>query len=169
VVGLSEAEIRRSLNGSARFAFKDGAFKGANLAQIIRDASSKLGLGSSKFDTGTPGQTDFSELGGSFTMTNGVVKNQDLQAKSPLLRIDGKGEVSSLEGQGGKGRDELSGIPIPVRVTGPLSNPSYLPDLEAALSEKAKAQIEQKTQEVQKKAEDKVKQKLDGVLKRLFK
>ncbi|MCG6967361.1 MAG: AsmA family protein [Chromatiaceae bacterium] len=185
VVGLSEAEIRRSLNGSARFAFKDGAFKGANLAQIIRDASSKLGLGSSKFDTGTPGQTDFSELGGSFTMTNGVVKNQDLQAKSPLLRIDGKGEVNlpkdsvdylitttlvgSLEGQGGKGRDELSGIPIPVRVTGPLSNPSYLPDLEAALSEKAKAQIEQKTQEVQKKAEDKVKQKLDGVLKRLFK
>jgi len=185
MVGLSEAEIRRSLNGTSRFAFKDGALKGVNIAQVIRQGSSKLGLGGDKLDVGTPGQTDFTEISASLTMTNGVIKNDDLQAKSPLLRIAGKGEVDlpkdsidylittelvkSLEGQGGKGRDDLAGIPIPVRVTGPLSKPSYRPDLEAALSAKARAQLEEKKQEVTKKMEEKAKEKLDGVFKGLFK
>jgi AsmA protein len=185
MVGLSEAEIRRSLNGTSRFVFKDGALKGVNIAQVIREGSSKLGLGGDKLDLGTPGQTDFTEISASLTMTNGVIKNDDLQAKSPLLRIAGKGEVDlpkdsidylittelvkSLEGQGGKGRDDLAGIPIPVRVTGPLSKPSYRPDLEAALSAKAKAQLEEKKQEVTKKMEEKAKEKLDGVFKGLFK
>ncbi len=185
MVGLSEAEIRRSLNGTSRFAFKDGALKGVNIAQVIREGSSKLGLGGDSPDAGTPGQTDFTEISASLTMTNGVIKNNDLQAKSPLLRIDGKGEVDlpkdsidylittelvkSLEGQGGKGKDDLAGIPIPVRVSGPLSKPSYRPDLEAALSAKAKAQLEEKKQEVTKKVEEKAKEKLDGVFKGLFK
>ncbi len=184
MVGLSESEIRRSLNGNARFAFNDGAYKGVNIAQLIRDASSRLGLGSDKIDTGTPGQTDFAELSGSFKMTNGVIENRDLRAKSPLLRIDGKGEVDlpkdtvdylittklvgSLAGQGGKAKDELAGVPIPVRVSGPLTKPSFRPDLEAALSAKAKAAIEEQKVELQNKAEEKVKEKLDGVLKGLF-
>jgi AsmA protein len=185
MLGLSEAEIRRSLNGTSRFAFKDGALKGVNIAQVIREGSRKLGLGGDNRDTGTPGQTDFTEISASLTMTNGVIKNQDLQAKSPLLRIDGKGEVDlpndsvdylvttelvkSLEGQGGKGRDDLAGITIPVRVTGPLAKPSYRPDLEAALSAKAKAQLEEKKQEVTKKVEEKAKEKLNDALKGLFK
>ena len=184
MVGLSEAEIRRSLNGTSHFAFRDGAFKGVNIAQLIRAASSKLGLGGEQLDTGTPGQTDFTEISASLTMTDGVIKNQDLQAKSPLLRIDGKGEVDlprdsidyvittelvkSLAGQGGKGRDELAGVAIPVRVSGPLSKPSYRPDLQAALSAKAKAQLDEKKAEVQQKAEEKVKEKLDDVFKGLF-
>lgn len=180
LVGMSEAEIRRSLNGTSRFAFRDGALKGVNIAQIVREGSSKLGLGGSQLATGTPGQTDFTELTGSLTMTNGVIKNQDLQAKSPLLRIDGKGEVDlpqdsidylittelvgSLEGQGGRGKDELSGIPIPVRVSGPLASPSYRPDLEAALSAKAKQQLEAKKEEVKQKVEEKIKEKVGDKL-----
>jgi len=178
VVGLNEADVRRSLNGTSRFSFKDGALKGVNLAQIIRDASSRLGLGGGRLDTGTPGQTDFTELGGSFTMTNGVIKNNDLAAKSPLLRIEGKGEVDlpkdsidylvtttlvgTLAGQGGKEKDELAGVPIPVRVTGPLAKPNYRPDLEVALKARAK-------QEVQKQVEKKIQGPVGDVLKGLFK
>ncbi|MCP5305679.1 MAG: AsmA family protein [Chromatiaceae bacterium] len=185
VVGLSESEVRQTLNGTSRFAFRDGAWKGANIAQIIREASAALNLGGGKLDVGTPGQTDFSELGGSLKMTNGVIRNDDLQAKSPLLRIAGKGEVNlpkdsvdysvttelvnTLEGQGGKARDELAGVPIPVRIKGPIANPSYKPDLQAALSAKAKSQIAEKQAELQKKAEDKVKDKVGDVLKGLFK
>ena len=136
-------------------------------------------------ETGTPGQTDFTEISASLTMTDGLIKNSDLQAKSPLLRIEGEGNVnlpqdsidylvttklvSSLEGQGGKGRDELAGVAIPIRVSGPLAKPSYKPDLQAALSEKAKAEFEKKKQEATKKVEEKAKEKLDGVLKGLFK
>lgn len=185
MVGMSEAEIRRTLNGTSRFAFTDGAFKGVNIAETVRKASAALGIESKSMETGTPGQTDFSELSGSLKMTNGVIKNDDLQAKSPLLRIDGKGEVNlpkntidylvvtelvkSLAGQGGKSRDELSGVPIPVRVTGPLDKPSYRPDLQAALNAKAKEKIEEKKEELKSKAEEKVREKLDGALKGLFK
>ncbi|MCB1773445.1 MAG: AsmA family protein [Gammaproteobacteria bacterium] len=185
MIGLTESEIRRTLNGTSNFAFRDGAVKGVNIAQLIRDASSALGLGSDKLDTGTPGQTDFSEMSGSVTITNGVVKNSDLQAKSPLLRVSGKGEVDlpkdtidylvttelvgSLAGQGGKGSDELAGVPIPVRISGPLTGPSFRPDLEKALSAKAKQKLESKKQEVLEKVEEKAGGKLDGVLKGLFK
>jgi AsmA protein len=185
VVGSSEAEIRRSLNGSSRFSFKDGALKGVNIAQIVREGSSRLGLGDDKLDTGTPGQTDFTEISASMTMTNGVIRNQDLRASSPLLRIEGKGEVdlpsdkidylivtelvNSLAGQGGKTRDQLAGIPIPVRVSGPLSEPKYRPDLEAALSSVAKAKLEAKQEEVTKQVEEKAKAKLGDALKGLFK
>jgi AsmA protein len=185
MVGLTEAEIRRSLNGTSKFAFRDGAVKGINIAQLIRDASATLGLGSERLDTGTPGQTDFSEMSGSVTITNGIVKNSDLQAKSPLLRVSGKGEVDlpkdtvdylvttelvrSLAGQGGKGSDELAGVPIPVRISGPLTGPSFRPDLEKALSAKAKQQLDSKKQEVLDKVEEKAGGKLDGVLKGLFK
>ena len=183
--GLSEQEVRRSLTGTSRFAFRDGALQGVNIAQIIRDASSALGLGSSKFDTGTPGQTDFSELGASLTMTNGLIRNDDLHAKSPLLRIDGKGQVDlpkdtidyrlmtelvgSLAGQGGKGRDELAGIPIPVRIRGSLADPSYQPDVEDLLRARAQAELDKRKDEVQEKAEKEIQKTLDGVFKGLFK
>lgn len=181
LAGLSEAEIRRTLNGTSRFAFRDGALKGVNLAEIIRQASSALGLSGGAAATGTPGQTDFTELSGSLTITDGVIRNDDLQAKSPLLRVDGTGEVNlpqdtidyrvttelvgTLEGQGGKARDELAGIPIPVRVTGPLDNPKYRPDLEAALSAKAKEQLDAKKAELTQKVEQKVQEKIDEKLK----
>ncbi len=184
MVGLSEAEIKRTLNGTSRFAFTNGALKGVNIAETVRKASAALGIESTSMETGTPGQTDFSELSGSLKMTNGIVRNDDLQAKSPLLRVDGKGEVnlpnnsidylvitelvSSLAGQGGKSRDELSGVPIPVRVTGPLDKPSYRPDLQAAINAKAKAKIDEKKEELKQKAEEKVKEKLDDALKGLF-
>jgi AsmA protein len=184
ITGLTEPEIRRTLNGTSRFAFTDGAIKGVNIAQVIRQGSQALGMGGSGVSTGTPGQTDFTELTGSLQMTNGVIKNQDLKAKSPLLRIEGKGTVDlpqdtidylvetvlvrSLEGQGGKGRDELAGINIPVRVTGPLTSPSYRPDLEAALSAKAKAQLEEKKQELQQKAGEKIQEEMGDALKGLF-
>lgn len=184
LVGLSEAEVRRSLNGTSRFAFTDGALKGVNLAQIIRQGSQALGLGGAGGDTGAAGQTDFSELTGSVQITNGVVKNQDLKAKSPLLRVDGKGTVDlpqdtidylvevelvkSLEGQGGKSRDELAGVPIPVRVSGPLNSPKFRPDLEAALSAKAKAQLDEKKEELREKAEEKIQESVGGALKGLF-
>jgi AsmA protein len=182
--GLTESAIRRTLNGTSSFAFRDGSVKGVNIAQIIRDASAAFGLGSDKLDVGTPGQTDFSEMSGSVKITNGVIRNSDLDAKSPLIRVQGSGEVDlpkdtidylvttelvgSLAGQGGKGAGELAGVPIPVRISGPLTQPKFRPDLEKALSAKAKKQLEEKQQELQEKIEEKAKGKLDGVLKGLF-
>jgi len=180
--GLSEQEIRRSLSGNARFDFTNGAYKGVNLAALIRQAGGLLGgAGGGGSVTGSEAQTDFSEMSGSATISNGLVTNNDLKAKSPLLRVDGKGKVNlhkdtidytvtttlvdTLEGQGGKEADKLTGVPIPVRIKGPLSDPSYSPDL----SEAAKAKVQEKVQEeIQKKVGEQAGDILGDKLKGLF-
>jgi AsmA protein len=184
MTGLSEPQIRKTLNGTASIAFRDGAYKGINLADVIRQAKSALGM-ETKGATSGDNRTDFSELSASAKITNGVIDNQDLKAKSPLLRVEGKGEVNlpqdsidylvvteiveSLEGQGGKARDELRGLPIPVRLKGSLQDPKPSVDLQAALSTKAKQQLEEKKQEVTKQIEKKAKEQINEALKGLFK
>ena len=103
--------------------------------------------------------------------------------RSPLLRATGAGTVDlvneqldyllsakivgSLQGQGGKELEQLKGVTIPVKITGPFSKPSYKPDLSAVVSdqvkEKAKAQVEEKKKEVEEKLQDKLKGKLKGL------
>jgi AsmA protein len=92
-------------------------------------------------------KTDFAELAGTYTIKSGILSNQDLELKSPLLRVAGKGTVdlpqqtvnyrvepkavASTTGQGGA--SEASGIMVPVIIEGPWSNLSYKPDLAAAV------------------------------------
>lgn len=175
MAGMSDAEIRRSLNGTARFAFRDGAVKGINVAQLIRQAQAKLSGGSVPNE---PEQTDFTELSGSARITNGVVDNQDLSAKSPLLRIAGKGQVNlpgesvdyllttelvkSLQGQGGA--QDLAGLPIPVRIKGKLTEPGYSVDLQSVMQSKVKQEAQKK---IESAIEEKGGEKVKGLLKGL--
>ena len=172
VRGLDEAAIRNSLNGTASFNFRDGAVKGVNIAKLIRQAGALLGVQSSG-EVSDQNQTDFTSLSGSIKAVNGVVSNSDLSAMSPLLRVSGKGSVnlpkdtvdyrlavelvSSLQGQGGQAADQLSGIPVPVRIVGPLQKPQFKPELDSVLKSKAE-------QELKKKAKEKLDEKLKGVL-----
>jgi len=182
MTGITDAEIRKSLGGTANFLFRDGSVKGINLAKMIRDAQAKLGGQPSP--EGVPNQTDFSEMSGSAVINSGVIDNQDFMAKSPLLRVDGKGKidlaqeqlnylvvtkiVKSLEGQGGKSRDDLTGVAIPIRLSGNLNKPKYSIDLSAALNAKAKQAVEEKKEELREKATEKVKESLGKSLKGLF-
>jgi AsmA protein len=166
--GLDERQIKESLSGSTRLAFRDGAVKGFNIGELIRNARAKLTGGQV---SGGPQQTDFSELSGSATIKNGVIANRDLQAKSPLLRVVGEGTVNlpaekidytttvtivgSLEGQGGSELKELQGIPIPVHFGGNLKDPSIKVDLAKVLEGKVK-------DEAKKKIEEKIQEKLPG-------
>jgi AsmA protein len=134
--GRNQKELISSLDGTGHFKVTDGAIYGINLAAALRKASS-LGLGAAETE-----KTDFAELSGSYTIKSGVIDNRDMKMVAPVLRLSGSGTVPmpprtvdyeveaklvpSLEGQGG--RDALAGLPIPIRITGPWSNPSYQPD-----------------------------------------
>jgi AsmA protein len=125
-----------TLDGNGRFRFTEGAIHGINIAQTLRNAQS-LGFG----DAGEQ-KTDFAELSGSFTVTDGLLDNRDLKLLAPVLRVTGKGLVpmpprtidyeveaklvSSLQGQGGQ--DALAGLPIPVTVKGSWDDPSIATD-----------------------------------------
>ncbi len=141
--GRSERELISALNGKGSLALANGAIKGLSLAAMVRNIKGAF-LDSA---ADTPQQTDFGELGGTYTITNGILKNTDLTMKSPLLRVKGAGTANlpsrtvdyritpelsaTVEGQGG--RDDAAGIAVPVLVQGPWDDLSYKPDLTGIL------------------------------------
>ena len=142
--GRSQYDLMSNLQGSGQLKFLDGAIRGVDLAGMVRNLQSAY----KTVDTSRQ-KTDFAELGGTFTIINGVVKNNDLAMKAPLMRLSGAGEVNlpartinyrlkpeivqTIQGQGGK---EKEGLGVPVIIEGSLDNPSYRPDL-AAVAEEA--------------------------------
>jgi AsmA protein len=148
--GGSQLQLVETLNGKADFTFANGAIVGFNLPGAIRGISQGKLSGLKK----APAEkTDFSELAASFTIANGIAQNQDLRLTSPLLRVTGAGAiqlppktvdytvkpklVASLEGQ--QGAADLSGLEIPVRISGPWDKPKYEPDLKGVLADPNKA------------------------------
>jgi len=144
--GASTDAVKRSLNGNLAFQFLNGAINGINLAQMIRNAKASI-LGGAKAAGNEPLKTDFAEIKGTARVKNGLVMNPDLSAKSPLLRLTGKGQaslpaetidyratatvVATAKGQGGKDLQDLAGVPIPVHITGTFQDPKYGLDMAA--------------------------------------
>lgn len=180
--GDTVAALKKSLAGTARVALADGAVKGINIGQKLREVRGMLKGGK---DVGVASdatqQTDFSELAASFRIAAGVARNDDLTAKSPLLRLAGAGDidignerldyllkasvVATGKGQGGGELDSLKGLTIPVRLTGPFAKPDWKIELAGLAGEAAKARIEEKKEEIKQKAEGKLKDRLKGLLK----
>jgi AsmA protein len=158
--GLSEPEIRRSLDGSARLALRDGALAGFDLDGTVRNALAALQGGKGG---AVAGQTAFSGLTASLTARNGVLTNRDLKATSALLSLTGEGTIdlpadridylaraTLLESAQGllTGRlADLRDTPIPVRLSGRLDAPAVRLDLEEVLRSKAGQQIQRKVEE----------------------
>lgn len=142
--GASPRAIIEALNGQGRFQFADGAIRGINVARVIRGVQQALETGQLPAGFGQDQETDFSSLGGTIDITDGIASNPDLQLLSPLVRVLGEGRVNlaeqridyrlspravaDLTGQGGA--PDLSGIAVPVRISGSLSQPQIGIDFE---------------------------------------
>ncbi|MCX7148302.1 MAG: AsmA family protein [Rhodocyclales bacterium] len=178
--GDSVTAMKKALAGTAAVSLKDGAIKGINLAQSLRDLKGKLGAKQDSTQQAKAGdKTDFSELTASLKIANGIAHNEDLAMKSPFLRISGAGDidigggqmnyvakasvVGTSAGQGGKETDQLKGLTVPVRVSGPFENLAYKIEFGSMVEDVAKARLEEKKQEVKAKVEDKLKDKLKGL------
>lgn len=169
--GANQQDLVGSLNGKGDVIFRDGAVKGVNLAQVIRSA---IGQGGTE-----PPQTDFAEMGGTFTLTDGVAATDDFHLLAPLLRVAGKGNVNlpgrrvdmrlatklvaTLEGQGTL-KPDAEGITIPVRVRGTFGDLTFTPDLSAAAKAALKDPAKAKEQLNKLKSKEGAKSLLQGVL-----
>lgn len=146
--GRSQRQMVSALNGAGKVKFLNGAIRGVNLAAMVRNIKTAfLDPGAREVQ-----KTDFAELGGTYRISRGIVTNNDLLLKSPLLRLTGKGTVdlprrrvnyriepkvvASVKGQGGAAG--ASGIKVPVIVQGPWNDLSYRPDLAGAIGGIAK-------------------------------
>ncbi|MDX1541639.1 MAG: AsmA-like C-terminal region-containing protein, partial [Geminicoccaceae bacterium] len=156
--GRSQRDFVSALGGDGEILFQDGAIVGINLAQMVRNIGAAFQGGGDEIQ-----KTDFAELGGTFRIENGVLRNDDLRLQAPVLRLEGAGTVdleqrtidyrvepkaaATLEGQGGE--SQVGGILVPVNITGTFEDPNFEPDLAAALGsagatgEAVKQQLEQ--------------------------
>jgi AsmA protein len=168
--GKSVGELRSRLHGTASLNLRDGAIKGINLAKSMRQAKAALSLKDDASQKAVQTEkTDFSELSASFQIADGVARSNDLDLKSPYLRLGGDGAVDigkgridytaratvtgTAAGQGGAELAALKGVTVPVRLTGPFEAIDWKIQWSAVAAGA-----------LQNKVEDKLKEKLGGKL-----
>ena len=142
--GASQRALVGGLSGKGAVRFRDGALKGVNLAGLMRSVFASAISG---WDAEGTRDTDFSELGGTFSISRGIATNNDFKMLGPLIRMTGAGTVdipqrtlayrvepklvASFEGQGAA--DPVGGIEVPVIIVGPWEKPRFRPDVQAVL------------------------------------
>ncbi|MFK7890240.1 MAG: AsmA family protein [Granulosicoccus sp.] len=172
--------IKASLNGSFNTAFTDGSVNGVNIGYQIRRAKAALTGGSIPPDEETV-KTDFSSLAVSGTFDDGVMRSDDLDMRSPLLRLGGAGMVDlpgenvdytlttlitgTAQGQGGSDLDSLKGVKLDIPVRGTFSELSenfagvllagMKDNITSNLRNQAKAVADQKAAELKAQAQEK--------------
>lgn len=182
--GATVDALKRSLSGSFALDLRDGAIKGINIGQRLREARNLLqggGATAQAEQVDTAQKTDFTEMTVGFKVNNGIASSNDLAIKSPLLRIGGEGRidipattmdyvlrttvVNTASGQGGKELEQLRGITVPVRLSGPLDTLAWRIEWGEIARELVQARVEQ---ELKARAGDELKKRLgDDVQKAL--
>lgn len=125
--------ITAGLNGNFNTAFTDGSLNGINIGYQIRRAKAAL-TGKSLPEEDGAVKTDFSSLAVSGTFTDGVMTSDDLDMRSPLLRLSGNGKVDlpgenvdytmttlitgTSQGQGGDDLASLKGVQLDIPIRG---------------------------------------------------
>jgi len=105
-------------------------------------------------------KTDFSDLNATFQIADGIARNNDLDAKSPFLRLGGAGTIDvgkgridyvaratvaeTSKGQGGAELAALKGVTVPVKLSGPLESMDWNIQWSAVAAGAAQAKLEEK-------------------------
>jgi AsmA protein len=170
--GHNLAAIRRDLDGTMSFALTDGAWQGTDVWHQLRSAYA-LFKGRPTPEPREPPRTEFSNVRVAGLVKDGVFHNDDLLAELPFLRVTGNGTVDLaaaeadysisarvlgqpefVDGSSAAELGDFTEAVIPLRITGPLADPSIQPDIEEMLRAEAKRAIEKET--------DKLKDRLLG-------
>lgn len=148
--GADSAVFARSLRGPVALVFSDGALRGIDVAGAVRNVQSLLAGG---YTANAEAKTEFTELSVAVDIQDGVGRVGDIRLLGPFVRMSGSGSVdlaaqtidmrldprvvASLDGQGSD--FDVSGLGMPIIVTGPLSRPSLYPDISGLLADPNRA------------------------------
>ena len=113
----------KKINGNGKFEISNGFWNSIDLAYQINLANSLINK-KPKPEESNPPKTEFGNLTGTFTIENGVFKNNDLKINSSRFTATGNGSVN-LENQNidylldAKSSD---GFSVPLKISGDLSS-----------------------------------------------
>lgn len=136
--GKTQAQLIKALNGKGELRFADGNVVGVDLGAIARVMQSVVTAQVLTGAVGPNAKTPFGQMGGTFTVKDGVLHTTDLKLTSDAVEMNGQGDID-LAAQTVDFRFEpvaKRGIPglklvdigIPFLVKGPWDKPSYGPD-----------------------------------------
>ncbi len=133
--------LLRSMNGKVGFSLADGVFPGVDLMQMAKATHERKDTNSGTVESASSDSTKFGSISGTGVIAGGILRNRDLEVKTPGLRASGQGAIDiasqqidylvkvkltpTAKGQGGKSSDELYGVMVPIRVSGDLAAPRY--------------------------------------------
>jgi AsmA protein len=156
------AAIQRSLNGTMSMELLDGTWEGTDVWYELRRARA-LSKKESAPEPELPARTRFSAVKATGPVTDGVFRNDDLFAELPFMQLTGKGTVDFAAAEvdyemsarildrpefaQGATEGELAEFTeavIPLKITGPLDNPTITPDIGEMLKEEVKEKIREK-------------------------
>ncbi|MFT5006376.1 MAG: AsmA protein [Paracoccaceae bacterium] len=174
--GNSIDAMMNNLSGSGRMDIGAGELIGLDLAGMLRNLDASF--------RGSDNKTIFSEISGSFAITDGVLANDDLVFSSGHLDATGAGQVDigaqSMNYRvvpvafSGESVASGAGISVPVLIDGPWSNLNFRPDLQSLFDaelDKQKADIEARTkaniEKTKEEAKQRLKEEADKALKKI--
>lgn len=184
--GRTMADLRAALNGRLELALQNGRFLGLDVLQRLQQAYNDLHGGASAGTTSTGESTGFAVLKATAQVNRGVLRNEDLAAQSPVLRITGKGEIDLVRQRidyllspmivnpqalrGSSWLDQLQNRPLPIRIRGDLKAPQVQLDLAEALKGRLGDQGQKLEQRLEKTLplDDQGRERLRQGLQRLF-
>lgn len=171
--GLAGDALINNLSADGKLMLEDGAVNGVNVAQMIREGKARF-TGENVEEASVEQKTDFTTFDIGLKVRDGQLIVPDLALASPLVRVSGNGAlglidqslgaelvvalVASSKGQGGKSTDELTDVPIPLKLGGSLSEPTYGIDFSGLQKEL----LNKEKDKLKNKLEDKLKSKLFG-------
>jgi len=143
--GQNSNTLTRNLNGQGNFSLRNGKLLGIDVPFLVRTA---LSLINKKIrPVANQNETKFGILTGSFNIRRGIAYNQ-FSLASPTIQIQCKGSLNLISQ---RINDQCNatlvngGQPIaqaiPVIISGPVSNPSFTPDVQGLLKETLKEQL----------------------------
>lgn len=165
-VGNDLDTIMNSLRGEGRIALSQGEIIGFDLAGMLRNLDmSYMGEGN---------RTVYQSVTGSFTLSDGILRNEDLRLEASRISVTGRGQV----GIGSRTLDyrivpaALRGeetLRVPLMITGPWSEPRFRLDLEALAREQMRVEqerLEEIAREEARRLEERARSQIDQRLER---
>ena len=165
--GANAYAMKSGLGGTLQVRLRDGAVKGINLTQTLRELKAALKPESQDETVAadTSKQTAFSEMDADLAFTKGVASVKRLNVVSPLLRVT-QGEPAAIDfvkneldlvararvvnpaaDPEGKELIDLKDVTIPVHVRGPFEKPTYTLLWKDAIAGILKRSLENKLRE----------------------
>lgn len=157
--GNTMAAVQQSLAGTMSFELNDGAYEGTDIWYELRRARALLKGGDAPTPK-LPPRTEFSSVNATGLVRDGVMRNDDLVAELPFMRLTGSGNVDlaaatvnynltarvlerpdALQGVTEEELEDFTEAVIPLKITGPLSSPSVKPDIEKLLRKQVETEV----------------------------